>query len=499
MRVIPEQPQGNLSPTNSIPQRAVSAPFNLADRPSSHKPRTAYAVEFPQSSRLKPLDLGNPFHKEDKEPRRRATLPSIVMDEREAAALVREMETGGDDYNLGQGQGDPAANYYGEGIGLAVTTPILKQHRKSRSADDLRRMVRSLEPERDRDEEVNYWRQSTAGSILFQPPPEAEDDVIETTGPGPYDRTSSTIGDTVSPLQPLEQDPFAVAEVTHGSDDGKVSPLMSDTTGKISPMRDSPLMSRPTTADQPKGVDLESRVLQLENSLAGFQVALDRLTTSANRRTFIIDGTASARNTRGNTPSVLISSLLDSDYRYSGAFGGTDETYNVRSSGVEESPRQRQSSSQPSPARTHAALYSIINQERVARRAMEDQLRNLQDRFSELQYQLSQPILGRHSSVYQPQLQPQMQTQTQTQTQAQGPAGYQQIRHFSNAPTDTTNQRLTSRFSRSDSLTDSEAARLREASLDMDDDRHRSFDLYRMPTDEQRQRARVEVGEGDMF
>ncbi|KAF2154049.1 hypothetical protein K461DRAFT_312030 [Myriangium duriaei CBS 260.36] len=480
LRTIQEQPQDVISAGESLPQRTLSAPQKRLDPPGLRRGRSAYAVEFPQSSRLKPLDLGNPFHKDSREPRRRATLPSIIVDEREALALARAINVRSEDPTSDRGI-ESAADHNDE-IGLAVTTPTRKQNRRSRSVDDLRRMVQSAQPVRDRDSEVEFWRQSAIGSMFRQPVQNDED-----TEPAPED--DSPASPAVSPIRRSEEDPFVVHAAGHAADDRQVSPLHDEQNEKVSPMRDSPLMSRPATAEE-KSNDLELRVLQLENNLASFQIAIDRLTARTNRRTVIIDSAASRRTSRQNTPSVLINSLLDADYRYSNTYGNGEENYSLRAGAQEEPQRPRQSMTQPSPARTYAALYSIINQERSARRALEEQVRSLQDNLSEMQYQLSQPIIGRHSSAYQPQ--PQLHP------------SYPRMPHFSNVPNtidpEPSAQRLTSRFSLSESLTDSEAARLREArDLDTDDDRTKSFDLYETPASEQRQSTRHVVVEGGMF
>ncbi|KAG8626990.1 hypothetical protein KVT40_005935 [Elsinoe batatas] len=467
LRPIPEQPppaapQTFASGLNSNPpQRTLSAPLKLLDPLELRRARSPYAVEFPQSSKLKPLDLGNPFHKEQREPRRRATLPSLIMDEKEAAVLAKAIQVRSEDYKPEEYDG--TTNPYDDSeIGVALSTPTRKQYRRSRSADDLRRMVQSLQPVRERTEEIKYWRQSTAGSVLRHPTPGMlEDDVS--------DHNEERV---VSPVSERQHDPFVVDQV-------------DTNTGKVSPMRDSPLMSRPAPAHQDQGYELENRVTRLENGLATFQNALERLTAQSNRRTIIIDNTTSPRGSRENTTSILVNSLLDADYtqdRHS-----RDDTT--------PQPGQPRGDFHPSPGRTYTALYSIINHERSARRNLESEVRALQQSLSDMQYQLSRPLIRQPTPSY-------INRHPQTNLNY-GP----QMTHFrdhsyaSNAlDPNMPGQRLTSRFSLSNSLTDSEAARLRETrDGDTEDGTGKSFDLYQTPAEEQRQRLSQPISDGGMF
>ncbi|KAF2220411.1 hypothetical protein BDZ85DRAFT_26261 [Elsinoe ampelina] len=485
LRPIPEQPppaapQTFASGLNSNPpQRTLSAPLKLLDPPELRRARSPYAVEFPQSSKLKPLDLGNPFHKEQREPRRRATLPSLIMDEKEAAVLAKAIQVRSDDYKPEEYDG--TTNPYDDSeIGVALSTPTRKQYRRSRSADDLRRMVQSLQPVRERTEEIKYWRQSTAGSVLRHPTPGMLED----------DASDHNEERVVSPVSERQHDPFVVDQV-------------DTNTGKVSPMRDSPLMSRPATAHQDQGYELENRVTRLENGLATFQNALERLTAQSNRRTIIIDNTTSPRGSRENTPSILVNSLLDADYTQ-GDYNQREYTYSPvaenpyadRHSRDDTTPQPGQSRGDfhPSPGRTYTALYSIINHERSARRNLESEVRALQQSLSDMQYQLSRPLIRQPTSSY----------IRHPQTNSNyGP----QMTHFrdhsytSNAlDPNMPGQRLTSRFSLSNSLTDSEAARLREArDGDTEDDTGKSFDLYQTPAEEQRQRLSQPISDGGMF
>ncbi|PNS16367.1 Oxysterol-binding 1 [Sphaceloma murrayae] len=479
LRPIPEQTttpsaQGLSSPLNSHPpQRTLSAPLKLLDPPELRRARSPYAVEFPQSSRLKPLDLGNPFHRDQKEPKRRATLPSLIMDEREAAVLAKAIQVRSEDYNPDQFSGTMHP-YDDSEIGLAVSTPTRKQHRRSRSADDLRRMAYSLQPVRERNEEIKYWRQSTAGSVLRHSVHSLED------RHGQIDEHRD-----VSPMSEHHANSSVV-----NKDDGDGVDI-----AKVSPMRDSPLMSRPTTAPQGSG-DLEGRVTSLENGLATFQNALERLTAQSNRRTIIIDNAASPRGSRENTPSILVNSLLDADSYGREYLPVAEDPYANRRSRQETTPptyRQRDEF-QPSPSRTYTALYSIINHERNARRNLEHEVRALQQSLSDMQYQLSQPLIRRPTPSY-------LQRPVHPSQYGSQVAQYRDSNYVASANLDPNmaGQRLTSRFSLSDSLTDSEAARLRDArDNEGEDDTGKSFDLYQTPAEEQRRRS-PQLVDGGMF
>ncbi|KXL42849.1 MAG: hypothetical protein FE78DRAFT_34061 [Acidomyces sp. 'richmondensis'] len=128
-----------------IPHRTLSAPLHQQQPQQLPRTRSPYAVEFPQSSRLKPLDLGNPFTAPGSSLRRRKTLPE-----------GRDTPDEEDDDRLG----------------AAV---VVNPKRRSRSAGDMKAAV----GERNRSEEIRFWRES-----LSPPPPLAPPTSLSADGRG---------------------------------------------------------------------------------------------------------------------------------------------------------------------------------------------------------------------------------------------------------------------------------------------------------------------------
>lgn len=368
----------------AIPHRTLSAPLQLVEPPSFRRieARSPYAVEFPQSARLKPLDLGNPFYRQPHGPKRRATLPSLILADREAAALTAALKDRGlaeSDTASDNGRDTPQPE-----IGMAVTIGISNPKRRSRSANDLRQMFTVSHPSRKRSQEIRYWRESYVGSLL-------QSDEIE--GPSkpensePEEVYQESYHDPEQTSQPVQAHP---SPDTYTAGD-KQQPLPSNT---------SPQSTRPLTAGTEIATDLENRVAKLESGLVSFQRALQRLTADTNRRTIIVSNSPTRRS-RQHTPSILVDTLRDPMYRppplsstNPSPTPPTDPSPfhpNPSQPGTGTSPHhQHDRPRTPSPPhRTFATLYSIITEERSARRVLENQVRTMAAEMAELQYQLS--------------------------------------------------------------------------------------------------------------
>lgn len=74
---------------NHVPQRALSTPLHIDIPPvRGTKVRSPYAVEFPKSAKLKPLDMSSPFDSPGGPLRRRKTLPNILIPGDDATAIT---------------------------------------------------------------------------------------------------------------------------------------------------------------------------------------------------------------------------------------------------------------------------------------------------------------------------------------------------------------------------------------------------------------------------
>lgn len=395
-----------------------------------------------------------------------------MLDKEEAAALAKAIRVNNNDTPEPEEEPDerPRTAIADNGIGVAVTTSAKrKQHRRSRSADDLRRMALSLNPPRPRRDEVQFWRQSIAGTLPRRVVPVIIDTGKTREGPVSTDDSQSDDPFVVPAAEQEEQN-----EVSSAVDDDAVDTDMTAVAGPG---------------------DLETRVLKLESDLANFQGALERLSAQQNRRTVVLEGSTPSRSRR-NTPSVLVNSLLDADYRYStysatGRDAYTTDAPESSAAAVPQTPltaRPAYQPASPSHSRNFSRLHTMIDQERHARRTLEDQVRELQQSVMDMQDQLAQPIM-RLPASRRSQMPPQAYLR---QEQIRPTSDYNDRSHLE-APSN----RLTSRFSMSESLTDSEAARLRSARTSGSDVPIRSYDELPTPVDGQYRRSGAT--EGDMF
>jgi len=441
------------SATNAT-HRAVSSPLQLDEIPPFLKLRSPNAVEFPQSARLKPLDLGNPFHKQlpPQALKRRVTLPSLLLDDLEAATLGAASQV----RSIDEWPAVPCLPQHDpSNIGIALTSAGSNPKRRSRSADDPR-VSRTLQARRDRNEEIDYWRKSYRGSLLRHSAVSGVSALSEN-----FQQDMST---TLARISPIESSPIQ-------------QPHFETEYAKPYQMHDSPLMSQAVTAGGDYTAELEARVNRLEQELSMFRSTIQQYTSQAHRQ-----------------PSTLNTSFQ------------TQQTSNYvpPSVPINETKKDTTAHDPVPPPRTFAALYNIISAERSARRILEDQVRTLRDDLAEVKYQLSQPVITRDSSAYMAPLQRhQHRVQSQQYRDSQhsrgasqhtrGPSGgsafeateIERARHI---------KTLISRFSLTDSIASSEAARMKEAearefeasrlSEDEDDELVTPREMYKTPTAE---------------
>lgn len=417
-------------PTGMAPQQGVTHDDNEDDdliqrtfsvpvapiATSVQRARSPYAVEFPQSSRLKPINLGSPFMAPGSTLRRRKTLPSLLISGSEAAA-VREAV---------QSQDEPRGASIEEAqageIGMALGGTDTSERRKSRSADDLRLgHVGGSRLSRKRSEEIQFWRESIQGTVLrasgFRVP---SPELVEPE-PKIEDRT---------PVAQLP-DPF----LTQGESSG------------LSPPGRRPQETTPSALGTELSQDLEDRVARLEAGLRTFRGELAQMAADRNRRTILIgSGGGSTRRRRassgGRTGSMLAETLASdlepSSYRYEYSGGARPSTspepprtptrFADPSAAVPAMPVYQRTSEEryrtppppgpsvitpprngngngntsgnengtatagqqnPVPQYTFRSLYEMLTDERSARRRLEQQLRGLRQDINNLNYQVS--------------------------------------------------------------------------------------------------------------
>ena len=411
---------------------APIAPIRVLPSPAVLRTRSPYAVEFPQSARLKPLNLGNPYTAPGSQLRRRKTLPSILMPDSDAASA-------------GPAPTSPAIPPVPEDddgeIGRALSTDIKREKRRSRSAGDLKQNQPRESQTRKRSDEIRYWRESYQPTVLrasgFTVPVRDEEDVFVRD----EDRTPMAVG----------SDPFI------GRTDSL--PLRSSPPQRGLGVAESDFAS-PSAMGSNLSQDIEDRVARLEAGLRSFRGELAQMTADRNRRTVLIGGvpTDSIRrrgSSDGRTASLLAETLQDdlapSDYpydyrdtlrpstspqpprtppvRYLGpsprqdasmtpqALPAADDPFTTTpspprpsTSGAQRPPPEASRNQEPllvqpptQPQQyTFRSLYEMLADERSARRRLEMQMRGLREEIANLHYQVSNVsnVQSQRSSYY---------------------------------------------------------------------------------------------------
>ncbi|THV74886.1 hypothetical protein D6D17_03956 [Aureobasidium pullulans] len=395
----------------------LSAPFRLQPPPSGNRDHSArsspnHAVEFPKSARLKPLDLGNPFYTRDHGPKRRATLPSLIMTANEAADVTDTLRPATNTRAAGASFDNGERTEKKPG-GLAVTNSRMDK-RRSRSANDLKQAMVTAEPFRDRTGEIEYWRRSYA-SVLLSPTGKAPIYEYPPADPEFDVEHVPEVPDVPHVPEHFVREPELVSIPTPLS----AHPLLprSDavslpsTRGQSVPAKDpSPQLtvrsfSRPlTTPAMDTPTDLESRVAKLESHLIDFQRSLSNLALSSPSAIAPTEPPGSSHRQR--TPSILVESLHTSNRGYEDAGDIMEREWGPSSHGSTNGDRSNLApptlrSTAATANGTFTALYNMLSEERSARRTLESQVRNLQHEVTRLQ--LSRGSWGSYTAQALPQ------------------------------------------------------------------------------------------------
>lgn len=394
------------------PHRALSTPLTIAIPPmTGTKVRSPYAVGFPNSARLKPLEISSPFEVPGAAVRRRKTLPSLLVSGQDADAtepVSKRTEIPPIPARLSAEQLRPTTSE----IGLALSE-TKKSKRRSRSAGDMPTRDGGVEnePERKRSAEIRFWRESYQGNVLrasgftvpysVPPPDEHERDDLHAM----QDQSQEPL----TPPTDLSESPGDLLVNSHSRQD-TVNTLDGST--QLNFRSTSGLSSR----------DLEERVTQLEANVQYFQRSLHKMQAERNRRTVIVGDYPSPERCKSyRTPSMLADDLhTPTDYMEKDI---QQEPETLRPAKSPPSPRSPiaqyppvpplpgQSNEFPSdspprdtrppnprkpsnliisnPSVTFKSLYQMLADERSARRRLETQMRTLHTDIQDLQQQVS--------------------------------------------------------------------------------------------------------------
>lgn len=258
------------------------------------KTSSPYAVSFPKSVMLKPMDLGNP-HSQMK---RRKTMPNTGGPLRDAAAADAADVI---PIPIPTPQLERISDVRDDRQARRALTQIKKNRRKSRSTDDLTAIGGAeVSSPIQKSSEMRQWRES------FQP------DVIRASG---FTTTAFGGGNDATPRQVSTETnghiPMVLATDSFESARDTFSSI-----GSPKQFKDAPTGKEESRPQSPVDFshDLEERVLKLEAGLNSFQRSLARLTADRNRRTIVLRSDMTDHRSSGDmrTPSMLADTLVDS-------------------------------------------------------------------------------------------------------------------------------------------------------------------------------------------
>lgn len=391
-------------------QRTRSTPITNVPTSDAQRTRSPYAMQFPHSARLKPLELGNPFAPAGSQLRRRKTLPTVQTVDPDVNTLSTYDES--PDRHLASRDS-------------FMLSSSKRDKRRSRSAGDLRGSLRQqpVSP-RKQNEDMRQWRESFQGSVLrasgFTTKSSSRPNM-------PDDDDDGDDGDDNRTPIPTIADPFESARL-------KVTPALQ----RDPSTRD---LGSGSAVDTELSRDIEDRVARLEAGLQSFRGQLQQLSGHRNRKTVLIGGVPAPQRapSAGRTASILATDLQKdlgpSNYRYQ----FRESTRTSTSPPPPRTPTRTDPSTvtpqltidastaddpfvSPSralpgsagvktranrnipPEYTFRSLYEMLADERSARRRLETKLNSLQDQITSLHHQMSTQsnVQSQRSSYYAP-------------------------------------------------------------------------------------------------
>ena len=411
-----EFPNNDQEEAHRGPHRALSTPMTITIPPiMSPRVRSPYAVGFPNSARLKPLDISSPFEVPGASVRRRKTLPSLLIAGQDDSSAIEPVSKKAEmppmPARLSAEELRPASSE----IGLALGgTKVSKRRSRSAGGIPTRDSGVASEHERKRSAEIRFWRESYQGNVLrasgftvplpAAPPDEQQQD----------DKWQAMQDESQEPLTPpteLSESPGGQRVTSHSR---------QDTIGTLDG-------STQLNFRSPSGLsrDLDERVTQLEANVQYFQRSLHKMQAERNRRTVIVGDYAPADQRKSyRTPSMLADDLhLPASYFESDVQQEFEpKTENSRPATAplprspiaqyppvpplpgqsneflpESPPRPTRPSNSRKPSNlvitnpnvTFKSLYEMLADERSARRRLESQMRTLHADIQDLQQQVS--------------------------------------------------------------------------------------------------------------
>jgi hypothetical protein len=383
------------------------------------KVRSPYAVEFPNSARLKPLDISSPFEVPGASVRRRKTLPSLLTAGQETAAIEpvsKKAEIPPIPARLSAEQLRPTTSEIGLALGEAK-----ESKRRSRSAGGIptRDSGVASEPERKRSAEIHFWRESYQGSVL-----RASGFTVPFSRPPPEEQVRD---DNWQAMQDQSQGPSTPpAELSDSPGDRRVNSHSRQ--GTLGTLDGSTQLNFRSASGLSR--DLEERVTQLEANVQYFQRSLHKMQAERNRRTVIVGDYASTDQCKSyRTPSMLADDLhlpsyyLEKDVEPEPEISRPTTAPPPRSPIAQYPPvpplpgqsndflpdspprdTRPTNSRKPSnlvisnPSVTFKSLYQMLADERSARRRLETQMRTLHTDIQDLQQQVSTSSYSHRSS-----------------------------------------------------------------------------------------------------
>ncbi|KAK0785503.1 hypothetical protein LTR59_009318 [Friedmanniomyces endolithicus] len=279
-------------PDSILPHRTLSAPLQQLPSPSLQRVRSPYAVNFPHSSRLKPLPLGDPYYAPGSQLRRRKSLPSLVVADEEADEIAPPVDDE-EVTSFEEPREKPATDL------LKRASTIRSRKRRSRSADDLRQAMTENSLPRKRSDEIRFWRDSSHFSVL-----RASGFVSKE----PRDPSLDIPAEDRTPVA-MTEDPFTTTTRQSRTATLRSSPHSPQVQHERT-FSDADIQSASGYGTE-LSKDLEDRVARLEAGLQNFQQSLARLTAERNRRTVLVGGMPQKRrlSTDARTPSMLADTL----------------------------------------------------------------------------------------------------------------------------------------------------------------------------------------------
>lgn len=421
-----ELPDTDREREDQAPHRALSAPLHI-EIPQIHntKVRSPYAVEFPKSARLKPLDISSPFAAPGPSLRRRKTLPSILIAGDDAVAIAAAAKKSETPPMPARASAELVRPGPASEIGVAISG--VKDKRRSRSVSGIptRDSGVASEPERKRSEEIRFWRESYQGSVLrasgfmvpfsVPPPEEQERD----------DKWQTARDDEQRPLSPTARSVESLRGMQPTSHSRQDTLRTLDGSTPLHFGSNSRLEARTSR-------DLEDRVAQLEANVQFFQRSLQKLQADRNRRTVIVGDNPSTADQRKSyrTPSMLADDLhVPTNYARDDLqpeveaprpataphprspiaecppvppLPNQSDNYSPEASPTflrpSTPPRKPSNLITTNPNVAFKSLYQMLADERSARRRLEHQMRALHTEIQDLQQQVSTTSYSHRSS-----------------------------------------------------------------------------------------------------